>query len=49
MKMATLFSDINKLEKEMKEIAPEDIKAIDEFIGEAKKFLDFEMPIGKAP
>ena len=48
-KRLTLFSDINKLEQEMKKVAPEDNKAIDDFIGEAKKFLDFEMPIGKAP
>ncbi|MCP8311303.1 MAG: NAD(P)/FAD-dependent oxidoreductase [Candidatus Methylarchaceae archaeon HK01M] len=43
------FANVDRLEKEMKDIAPEDAKAIDEFINGVKTFIHFEPPIEKAP
>ncbi len=43
-----VFTDIDKLEKEMKRAAPEDKDLIEEFIGGIRKFLPFRMPVEKA-
>lgn len=47
-KQLTVFTDIDKLEREMLEKAPQDRKVIEEFIGAARKLSGFKMPIGKA-
>jgi len=44
-----LYSDIDRLEQHMKEIAPEDKKVIDEFIKEVRICTHFDMPINKVP
>jgi phytoene dehydrogenase-like protein len=44
----TVFTDIDKLEREMLDKAPEDRQIIVEFIGAVKKVSRFKMPIGKA-
>ncbi len=44
-----IFTDIDRLEREMKEVAPEDSALIEEFTGGVRKFLKFEFPLGKAP
>ena len=43
-----IFTDVDKLEKEMKRVAPEDKDLIEEFIGGIRKFLPFRMPVEKA-
>jgi phytoene dehydrogenase-like protein len=42
-------TDIDRLEKHMKELAPEDEKTIDEFISGLRIFARYQMPIDKAP
>jgi phytoene dehydrogenase-like protein len=42
-------NDIDRLEKDMKELAPEDAKRIDEFVGGARTFARYDVPIEKAP
>ncbi|HUU37967.1 MAG TPA: NAD(P)/FAD-dependent oxidoreductase [Candidatus Desulfaltia sp.] len=42
-------TDIDRLEKHMKELAPEDRKQIDEFITGVRTFARYDMPIEKAP
>ena len=44
-----VFTDVNKLEREMLEKAPEDSELIVEFADAVRKFLKFRMPIEKAP
>jgi phytoene dehydrogenase-like protein len=44
-----VYANIDKLERHMKELAPEDIPVIDEFIAAARKCTRFEPPLGKAP
>jgi phytoene dehydrogenase-like protein len=41
------YTDIDRLEKHMKEIAPEDTGAIEEFCGAVRKFVGFDMPVDK--
>ena len=48
-KFIRVFTDVNKLEKEMMEKAPEDKELISEFTNAIRKFLKFNMPIEKAP
>jgi len=48
-KMIRVFTDIDQLEQEMLEKAPEDKGLIIEFINAARKLKDFEIPIEKAP
>jgi phytoene dehydrogenase-like protein len=43
------YSDIDRLDQHMKEIAPEDTTAIDEFIKTVRKCTRFQPPIEKAP
>ncbi|MFW6148002.1 MAG: phytoene desaturase family protein [Thermodesulfobacteriota bacterium] len=43
-----IFTDVEKLEQEMKSAAPEDNDLIEEFIGGIRKFLPFPMPVKKA-
>lgn len=45
----TVYIDVDKLENEMMEIAPEDKQVIEEFTDAIREFARFEMPIGKAP
>ncbi len=44
-----IFTDVDRLEEEMKRVAPEDKDVIDEFIGGIRKFLSFNFPLDKAP
>jgi len=44
-----IFTDVDKLEEEMKNVAPEDKDIIEEFIGGIRKFLPFKMSLDKAP
>lgn len=44
-----IFTDIDKLEEEMKNVAPEDNDLIEEFVGGIRKFLPFNFPLSKAP
>ncbi|MGB3862158.1 MAG: NAD(P)-binding protein, partial [Candidatus Aminicenantaceae bacterium] len=44
-----MYNDLDRLEKHMKELAPEDKGLIEAFIGGARVFLRFDMPIDKAP
>jgi phytoene dehydrogenase-like protein len=44
-----VFSDIDRMEKEMLGKAPEDAKVIKDFTKTARKFLKFPMPVDKAP
>jgi phytoene dehydrogenase-like protein len=44
-----MFTDVERLEEEMKRVAPEDNHLIEEFIGGVRKFLPFRMPVKKAP
>lgn len=41
------YTDIDRLEKHMKEIAPEDSRVIDEFCGAIRRFIGFDMPVEK--
>jgi phytoene dehydrogenase-like protein len=43
-----IFTDVERLEEEMKRVAPEDNDVIEEFIGGIRKFLPFRMPVEKA-
>ncbi|NIO48585.1 MAG: NAD(P)-binding protein [Candidatus Aminicenantes bacterium] len=43
-----MFTDVDKLEEEMKNVAPEDKDIIEDFIGGVRKFLPFNMPLDKA-
>ena len=43
-----VYADIDKLERHMKELAPEDVPVIDEFIAAVRKCTRFEPPIEKA-
>ncbi len=45
----TVHTDIDKLEREFLEKAPEDRKIIQEFIGAARKLSKFRMPMNTAP
>jgi phytoene dehydrogenase-like protein len=44
-----IFTDVDRLEEEMKNVAPEDKDVIDEFIGGIRKFLPLNFPVDKAP
>jgi len=44
-----IFTDVDKLEEEMKRVAPEDNDLIEEFIGGVRKFIPFTFPLDKAP
>ena len=44
-----IFTDVDRLEEEMKRVAPEDEDLIDEFIAGIRKFLPFNMSLDKAP
>ncbi|MBF0226593.1 MAG: NAD(P)/FAD-dependent oxidoreductase [Desulfobacterales bacterium] len=48
-KSINVYCDINKLETELLEKAPEDKKLILEFTGAVRKFLKIALPIDKAP
>ncbi|MBN2405915.1 MAG: NAD(P)/FAD-dependent oxidoreductase [Coriobacteriia bacterium] len=45
----TLYTDPDRLERHMLEIAPEDSAAIKDFTGALRKMKGFDMPVGKAP
>ena len=44
-----MFTNVDRLEEEMKSVAPEDRDIIEDFIGGIRKFLPFSMPLNKAP
>jgi phytoene dehydrogenase-like protein len=44
-----IFTDVDRLEEEMKNVAPEDKDVIEDFAGGIKKFLPFKMRLNKAP
>lgn len=44
-----VFTDVDRMEKEMIEKAPEDAKLIQDFTKAVRKFMRFEMPVEKAP
>ncbi len=48
-KTVTLYSDIAKTEKHLKEISPEDAGVIEEMANAVRKFAKLEMPVDKAP
>lgn len=48
-KIIRVFTDVDKLEKEFLEKAPEDEMLIREFSGGVRKFLRFQTPVEKAP
>ncbi len=48
-KVFIVYTDINRLEQHMKELAPEDKDVIAEFIKAARTCTHFDMPIEKAP
>ncbi len=43
------YTNLDRLERHMKELSPEDAPVIDEFITAARKCTRFEPPLGKAP
>ncbi|HAS53561.1 MAG: hypothetical protein A2X56_11030 [Nitrospirae bacterium GWC2_57_13] len=45
----TVFTDVDRLERHMKEIAPEDTEVIDEFITAVRRCTRFSIPWEKAP
>jgi phytoene dehydrogenase-like protein len=44
-----VFTDLDRLEEEMKSVAPEDKDIIEDLVGGVRKFLPFNMPLEKAP
>ncbi len=44
-----VYSNIDRLEQHMRELAPEDSKVIDEFIAVLRRCTRFDAPVGKAP
>lgn len=48
-KSLALYSDLDRLEEHMKELAPEDSDVIEDFVKGIKKCIGFEMPVDKAP
>ncbi|MBW1976239.1 MAG: NAD(P)/FAD-dependent oxidoreductase [Deltaproteobacteria bacterium] len=44
-----MYNDLDRLEEHMKELAPEDKGLIEDFIGGARIFTRYDMPIDKAP
>jgi phytoene dehydrogenase-like protein len=48
-KSLALYSDLDRLEGHMKELAPEDSDVIEDFVKGIKKCIGFEMPVDKAP
>jgi len=48
-KVFTVYSDLDRLEQHMKQLAPEDEKVIEEFIKGARTCARYDMPAEKAP
>jgi len=44
-----IFTDLDRLEEHMLQLAPEDGRMIKEFTGGARALVDFDMPVDKAP
>ena len=44
-----VYTDVDKLEREMLKIAPEDTETIEEFIGAIREFAKCDLPVDKAP
>jgi phytoene dehydrogenase-like protein len=44
-----LYTDIGRLEAHLKELAPQDAKAIDDLCGMIRKLAGFSYPVGQAP
>lgn len=45
----TVFTDVDRLEQHMKELAPEDSAFIEKFAKTVRHFASFELPMDKAP
>ena len=43
-----VYTDVDRLEQHMKELAPEDARVIDEFIGGIRIFTQYQLPFEKA-
>ncbi|MBN1507300.1 MAG: NAD(P)/FAD-dependent oxidoreductase [Sedimentisphaerales bacterium] len=48
-KVLVVYSDIDRLERHMKELAPQDARIIDELIRAARKCAKYDLPVDKAP
>ncbi len=48
-KSLALYADLDKLERSMKELAPEDNALIEDWVKGLKKLIGFDMPVDKAP
>ncbi len=48
-KTLRVFTDVDRLEAQMKELAAEDTRIIEEFTNGIRKAIDFPMPVEKAP
>jgi phytoene dehydrogenase-like protein len=48
-KTLTLFSDLDRLEREMKSVAPEDMEIIEGLIGAARKCTRIQLPVDRTP
>jgi len=48
-KCIRVFTDVDRLKKEMLEKAPEDARLIKDFTNAIRKFMRFQMPVDKAP
>ncbi len=48
-KVFVVYTDVDRLEQHMKDLAPEDKDLIEEFINGVRTFTRFDMPIDKAP
>ncbi len=48
-KVFIVYTDINRLEQHMKELAPEDTNVIEEFVSGVRTCTHWDMPIEKAP
>jgi phytoene dehydrogenase-like protein len=48
-KTFSLYTNADRLEQHMKELAPEDAALIEEFTGAIRRFADFSLPIDKNP
>ena len=48
-KVVTLYCNIDRLEKDLKEMAPEDTAFIEKFAKAIRRFANLDMPVDKAP
>jgi phytoene dehydrogenase-like protein len=48
-KVFHLYTNIDRLEKHMNDLSPDDASVTEEFINAVRRFIGFTMPVGKAP